>query len=467
MRRIALQGFLVITLFVTLTAAGTAIASPQPRPVCGTCGTSFERVAGDQGIPVNVTESTATVYAHENGSATWVVTNRLEQPAESPAALEDVSRTAATAGRGLPDANGEESITFVTTSVEGGNVTLRFREEGAFERRLGLTVVDALHSDGVRGGWILNADRFAIVGPSGTEVVNDPGETIGRDDPDSDGIPEVDGRRVTWHGSVTERYGSVFHEDLYVVFGPSETSERRVDGAVALATAPIWFGNVQSFVVPGLAVYGLLLVGVAAATSVAGRGGTNRFGGIVAGLGLVGVAVSFVAQFVDEPAWFGSLAAVYLVTGVVARRRPDQLRSIQGALRVAVLSVFAAALVIHGHSLLGGPAGWEAVRSLERAVYHLPIAIAPAFGLAVARTREHKSPWEAVGAFGGAASTFLLAGMVFVPVATRPHGLVIIATVGGAILAAALSLPLAVLAARVWSSSHVDGTVDPRPGSDD
>jgi F0F1-type ATP synthase assembly protein I len=50
--------------------------------------------------------------------------------------------------------------------------------------------------------------------------------------------------------------------------------------------------------------------------------------------------------------------------------------------------------------------------------------------------------------------------MVFVPFDSRPWGLILIFTVGGAILAALLGLPLAVLAVRRWTAdfTYSDGT---------
>lgn len=472
MRRVSVQVSLVIAFVFLLAVVGTTVASPQPRNVCGACGESFERVAVDQGVAVNVTESTATIHVYENGTATWIVTNRVNQSAvdqfaKSPESLERVSRAAVTSGWGLPDVDDGESVELRSTSVDDRNVTIRFRQTGASEANLGLTVVDTLHSEGVRGGWILNADRVTVVGPPGTEVVNDPAGAIDREYTTAKAIPEVDGRRATWRGSTTDRYEATFHDDLYVVYGPSETGGLRVDGAVALATAPIWVDNVQSYVVPAVVVYGLLLVGVAAAARRTGPGRIDRLGASVAGLGLVGVVAAITAQAIHEPSQFGGIAAVYLVTGAVARRRPARLQSVRRALSVAAVSVFTAGIVLLATTFLGRPTHWTVVSSLKQAVYHLPVAVAPAFGLAVARARDRRRAWELVGAFGGAALAFLLAGMALVPVATRPFGLVILFTVGGAITAGVLSVPLAALTARIWSNHHAGEAADRRSPADD
>jgi len=120
-----------------------------PDNVCGACGDAFEDVASEQGVPVDVTHSTATVFIHENGSVTWVVINRVNQSAadqlaESPAALHRVAWAATTEGYGHP-AGTRVPRTSVTASVDGRNVTLRFRERAASESRLGLTVAGTLH----------------------------------------------------------------------------------------------------------------------------------------------------------------------------------------------------------------------------------------------------------------------------------------------------------------------------------
>ena len=68
---------------VALSVFGPSAAAPPPRPLCDACGDAFERTAEAHGVVLTVERSTATVAVHENGSATWVVRNRL---ADSPAA---------------------------------------------------------------------------------------------------------------------------------------------------------------------------------------------------------------------------------------------------------------------------------------------------------------------------------------------------------------------------------------------
>lgn len=479
-RRITLPAVLVAALL--LVALAPALASPQPDPVCGACGSAFEDAAEEEGLAANVTNSTATVHVHANGSATWVVTNHVNQSAEDrlredPALLDRVAKRAATAGWGLPGVYDDGDLQFGSVGIDDRTITIRFVDPAAGQRHAGVLVVDYLHSDGIRGGWILNTDTFTIVGPPGTTVVNDPSAAIDREYTPANAVPTVDGRRVTWHGSAENEYGAAFYDDVYLAFGDAGTPAWRVDAALALATAPIWVDNLQTFVFPAVVVYGVLLVGVAVA---ARRGGTidvdpDRFATGVAAAGAVGVVAGVLAPTVDQPGWFAGAAAVYLVTGTAALLRPDAFRSVRGALGVGVAGLAGLAAILGGVSLAGGGfgigiggVGGSLGAMLRGVVFHLPLAIAPAFGVALARARHRGSRRASLGAFLGALASFAAAGAVFVPVASRPFGLIILFTIGGAVLAAIFSLPLAVLAARQWASIRAAGDArDDRATVDD
>jgi hypothetical protein len=464
MRRAALLIALLITTSLLLTAVAPAVASPQPDPVCGACGSSFEDIAEKQGVAVNVTHSSATVQIHANGSATWLVTNRLNESAatrlsENSALLDRVARGAATEGWGLPHVYNDGEVTFQSASIDGRTVRIRFRDPDAGKRHLGVLVVDYLHSEGVRGGWILNADRFTLVGPSEAVVVNDPEVTIDREYTPANAVPEVMDGNVTWSGSATTEYESAFYDDVYVVYGATDTSSLRVDAAVASATAPIWLDNVQAFVLPALVLYGLLLAGVTASARWATDSSidADRAAKLVAGVGFVGIVAAIFVEVMNEPSWFAGLGAIYLVTGAVALARPDALRSVRGALAVAVASVLGVGIVLLGVGLVDRSFDHVAGTVLRGMVFHFPLAVIPAFGLAVARADERDDLRSTALAFVGALASLALAGMVFVPFDSRPWGLILIFTVGGAILAALLGLPLAVLAARRWATSHPQG----------
>lgn len=466
-RRVAL-----LALFATavlLAAVAPVLASPQPDPVCGACGSAFEDAAEEEGLAVNVTNSTATVRVHGNGSATWVVTNRLNDSAadhlrEHPALLDRIANGAATTGWGLPGVYDDGDVEFGSAGIDDRTVTIRFVDHDTGEQHAGVLVVDYLHSDGIRGGWILNADTFTIVGPPGTTVVNDPSAAIDREYTPANAVPTIDGRRVTWHGSAENEHQAAFYDDVYLAFGDAGTPAWRVDAALALATAPIWVDNVQAFVVPAVVVYGVLLLGVAGA---ARRVATvdvdpDRFATGAAAVGAIGVVAGVIAPAVDQPGWFAGAAAVYLVTGSAALVRPDAFRTIRGALGIGVASLTGIAAVLGGVSLAGGGFGVGAVSSslvsmLRGVVFHLPLAVAPAFGVALARADRHESHRVSLGAFLGALASLAAAGAVFVPVASRPFGVIVLFTFGGAVLAAIFGFPLAALAARKWTNSRASG----------
>lgn len=245
--RTALLG--VLTAILLVESVAPAPASPQPLPVCGACGSSFADIAEDHGVPVEVTGSTVHVQYHENGSTEWTVTNSVNASAaerfrDDGAFLDRIAGEAARSGYVLPFADDGSYVTLQSSEVDGDTVRIRFQQTAAIERHLGLLVADELHTGGVRGGWILNADTVTLVGPPGSGVLNDPTSAV-----DGEHAPSVEGRAVTWSGSVEDRYDNIVYADVYVVFG-SDPVVGQSAGAVALASAPIVLGNLQSFVLP-------------------------------------------------------------------------------------------------------------------------------------------------------------------------------------------------------------------------
>lgn len=450
-----------------LAALGPALSSPQPDNVCGACGSPFEEAADEKGLAASVTNSTATIHVHANGSATWIVTNRVNASAadrlhENPALLDRIANHAATSGGGLPSFYDEGEVQVTAAAIEDRTVTIKFVDSNAGHRLGGVMVVDYLHSEGVRGGWILNADRFTIVGPPGTTVVNNPSAAIDREYMSANAVPIVDGRRVTWHGSAETKYEAAFYDDIYLAFGDAGIPAWRVDVALALATAPIWVDNLRTFVLPAVIVYGILLLGVAFAVRWIATTDVDpgRLAIGVTALGAIGVVAAMFAPTVNQPRWFAGIAAVYLVTGTAALARPDAFRSTRGAIGVGAVSLVAIMGVLGALSVAGGGGfGFGFIDGsvgsvLQEAIYHLPLVVAPAFGVALARASRRGSRQTSLGAFLGALASLAVAGAVFVPFASRPFGLVIIFTVGGSVLAAFFGLPLAALSARRWTSDR-------------
>lgn len=209
------RGALLFGLLLILSLVAPAAASPQPSPVCAYCSSSFEDGADEHGIAASVGESTVDVHVHENGSATWVVRNRLETGAdafrESP---EKISRV----GDGLQSRNGglASNAEFVSATVDGDTAVLVYRDPAAVDRHAGVLVVDYLHDDGNEPWYVINADRFTIHAPEGSLVTNSPDSGL------------VDEASVTWNGDSSSGYPSssaTVDGSPYVVFGPDTSSE--------------------------------------------------------------------------------------------------------------------------------------------------------------------------------------------------------------------------------------------------
>ncbi|MFD1588116.1 hypothetical protein ACFR9U_14120 [Halorientalis brevis] len=461
MSRTAAPLILLVTFVFLLGAAPAVLASPQPDPVCGACGSSFEEIADEEAIQLNVTQSTATITVHENGSATWVVRNRLAAAnatrlADHPDRVESLGQRAAADGWGLPHVYEEGTVTFQGAHLANRTLTIRFRDPDAGTRHLGILVVDYLHSDGIRGGWLSTADRFTIVGPPGTAVVNNPQAPFEGEYSEPESKPTVENRTVTWPGATgDDRWG--FYEDVYVAFSDPSTHAYHADAALALATAPIWLDNVMAFVLPAAAVYAGLLVGVSALTwrVRASAIPQDEFALGIVGLGVLGLVIAGFGALDNGPVWVAGPALIYLITGSVAAVRPACLRTLRGCLGVAAASMVGVIGLTVGYGL-GDPATEKVILgALYGATFLLPVVIAPAFGLEIARDRQ-------VHAILGGTIAFALAGMVFVPYDSRPWMLVLMLTVGGAIAAAVLSLPLAALTARVSTAteSNPESTTD-------
>lgn len=450
MRRAALCAVLLLCLLGVATSS--VLAGPQSRPVCGACGEALEESADEQGVPLTVTNSTATVRIHQNGSATWVVTNRLTESSAANLTAESgrvdrVSRTAATDGWGLPAAADDSDVQFQSAALDGQTLRIRFRDRNASERHLGVTVVDYLHTGGRGGSRYLNVDRFTVIGPEGTVVANNLTAAVEAGYSSADAVPQVTGRNVVWTDSLPT--------DVYIAFAGPGTPDRNVGAALTLASLPIWLDNVLAFVLPAVVVYGLLLKGVAvtlrraATTTIAPR----TIAASLTGLGLGGLVLAALLRATGGPAWFAGGCVVYAICGGVGLRYPSALRSVRGTLLVAGTVALALGGMILGLSLATGWPERTARAMVDWAVIHAPLSGAPAFGLAVAQADARRDGRLLVRAYLGALGTVALAGMALVPFDTRLWILVLVPSLGAALLTAVFSVPLAILAARQWVES--------------
>lgn len=250
-RRVAVLVLVVLvgTVFVGAgVAADGGATGTFARPACSACGGQFETAATDHGLDLRVDHSTATVVVHDDGSATWTVTNHVVNESavrelrRSPDRLDAIATTAARTPDRLDGSLAwnegafQTDATSTTARIDGnGTVTITFTDpSGAFRTPGGTVTVAYLHREADELSPVsdavvtVNADRITVVGPPGTVVRNDPA-----------GEPTVDGRRISWTGTVNhpnQRYASEQFDgvdDTFVVFGPSGDSP--VDWRTTLA----------------------------------------------------------------------------------------------------------------------------------------------------------------------------------------------------------------------------------------
>ncbi|MFB6222174.1 MAG: hypothetical protein ABEH86_00695 [Haloarcula sp.] len=237
---VALLCFVCAPLIGAVTPAG---AAPPPRPLCDACGESFESTAESHGVSLTVTQSNATVSVHQNGSATWVVRNRLANPSDSTRLRTNERLRTDIAERAMWDTE------FLRANVSSdGVITLRYREPGFAERSLGGTSRSGEFSEayGYRNLDGLGADRLVVTAPDGTRIGwTVPGATV------SD-----NGRQMT----LTE-----LEEGRVVTFVPRDTSLGPLLSLVAVGSllGPVMAVKTLAYVTLPAAVF-TLLVGAAA-----------------------------------------------------------------------------------------------------------------------------------------------------------------------------------------------------------
>lgn len=359
-------------------------------------------------------------------------------------------------------------LTVGAAVVDGRTVTIRFLDPAGGKRHAGVVVVDYLHSKGVGAGWIRNTETFTVVGPPGTTLLTDTDRIAG-----GGRRPADDGRRVTWRGSTGDRFEADFRDDTYLVFAPAGTPPWRVDLALGLTIAPIWIANLRAFTFPVGLLYGAFMVGVAVATRAVADFDVapDR---LAAGVAMIGGAIVLLFTVSSYSFLFGALrvsAMIYLVTGAVAVARPATFRFVRGAVGVGLLGLATGAVVfgivpIFTDAVGLATAGSPIATAARMAAGSLPVAIAPAFGVACTARWDQGTrlagglgclrPW--VGALGG----YVLAGAIVVPFGEVADGLAIVGYLALAVFLGVFSFPPALLAARIWTEQrkNVDGPVD-------
>ncbi|NHN59181.1 hypothetical protein G9466_08865 [Halorussus sp. JP-T4] len=329
---------LVATL---LAATAPAASAPPPRPLCDACGDSFEDTAASHGVDVAVDRSTATLSVHRNGSATWVVRNRLADTDGLARLRANATLRTEIADRAMWDTEFQEA-----TVSQSNVLTLRYREPEFAERSVGGVLRSGAFTEayGYRNLDGLGADSLAVVAPDGMRVGwTVPGAAVGDD-----------GRRTTL--TELDRYGFVTLVPEGATLGPVLSLL-----AVAALLGPALATNLLTRVAIPSALFGVL---VAAAC-----GGLVRFdrrvepvaeraGAMLAGLGVLAVGLALLSGGVSL---LGGAAAPVFGVGAAAiafgaalsrpgvRERLTYRRLVAGAalgVLVAAASTLAAAVAL-------------------------------------------------------------------------------------------------------------------------
>ncbi|WP_336002974.1 hypothetical protein [Halorientalis halophila] len=262
-----------LLLALALLAVVPATAAPPPESVCRPCQEGLEWSAHRHGVALDVTDSTADVRVHSNGSATWTVTSRFEdrvperyggEAAETdrnesfrdPSALATDRRLRRTIAREMADAaddNSDEEIRLRSLSANKSVITVVFREPTVGrETPAGVLLVDEFHTDGRGNGWYVDVDRLRIVGPPNTTLANDVESAVGS-------AGTVEGRTLTLTGNATDP-PSLPEEDFYLAFAPSGGwAGPLATLAIASVTVPRFLGRFLATQAPGAVVLALSL----------------------------------------------------------------------------------------------------------------------------------------------------------------------------------------------------------------
>ncbi|WP_367175133.1 hypothetical protein [Haloarcula rubripromontorii] len=386
-----------------LCIAVPAGAAPPPRPLCDACGDSFESTAESHGVSVAVTHSNATVTVDNNGSATWVVHNRLSSTEGTTQLRENESLRAAIADRAMWDA------ALLSANVSGdGVITLRYREADFAEQSIGGTVRTGEFTEayGYRNLDGLGADRLVVVAPDGMRV--------GR--PIDGATVSDDGQRMT----VTE-----LNDGRIVTFVPRETAVGPLLSLLAVGTllGPVMAVKALAYITLPTAVF-TLLIG-AAAGGVAWldwdlKRVRESAGIIFAGVGAVSTVLSFlgatgVLRLGGTVApLFGGGTSLFVCGIALSQRRIREHTSYQRVVGGAVVGAgIALGATIAAVPMVVSDGSTPPVAAL--------LVLGPAFVLLPAGYAVgHGNRWLAIKT---AAIGFVLSMLPVLPVLPTPYGL--------------------------------------------
>jgi len=406
---------LTLLCLVCVTLLGTALpagAAPPPRPLCDACGDSFASTAQSHGVSVTVTHSNATVAVHENGSATWVVHNRLSDSDGAARLRANESLRTAIADRAMWDTE------LVSANVSDGVMTLRYRETDFAERSIGGAVRTGEFTEnyGYRNLDGLGADRLVVVAPEGTRV----GWAI-------DGATvSDDGRRMTL---------TALNEGSVVTFVPRDTAFGPLLSLLAVGSllGPVIAVKALAYITLPAAVF-TLSTG-AAAGGVAWLGWDFRrirdsAGTVLAGFGTLATALSLFGAVgllrlsgIAAPLFGGGIALLLCGVGL-SRRRVRERAGYRTLVGGAVVGTGIALGATMAGAPLFAPDGFS-LQVLSALLGLGPIFVLLPVGYAVGRGNRRLAMKTAVIGFALSVVPVLPVlptpvglGVLFVPVAT-------------------------------------------------
>jgi hypothetical protein len=212
------------------------------------------------------------VTVHENGSATWVVHNRVVESDTAARLRSNETKLTVIAD----DAMWDTEFLDATISTDGV-ITMRYREPEFATRSLGGVLRSGVFTEAYGYGNLdgLGADRLTVIAPNGTHVGwTVPGATV------SD-----DGQQMT----VTQ-----FNKDGFVTFVPQDTVLGPLLSLLAVGSllGPVMAINVLVYVGLPTAVFTLLVGAIAGALSWANWEYSRIQDRAGVGLGLVGLLVT-------------------------------------------------------------------------------------------------------------------------------------------------------------------------------
>jgi hypothetical protein len=353
---------LAALLVVTAVAPAAVPASSPPEPLCSVCDDGFERAAAERGLTANVTHSEITVRVREDGTGRWTVRNRLENESvgdrlrSDPDLLYGIVDTALGDGHRKPDT---ARLSNVSADVRGRTVVVTFAYSGFADRVGGdVLLVEYFRASG-RESYGLVADRFTVVGPDGSRVVNEPASgRVGAGEATADG---ADAGEVTWvSDDEREGYGvDSYVDDTYVAFGPREGLAQDAALRVALISRslPTVLHNLALLVPAGVA----LAVGLggyrAIGSAFSGLQPPTRLARVVLGVGLLAVVHPLYAGSVplingDVPALSAAGTAYVSVGGAalavtLSRRRVPWWWLLLPAFATPLVAVIPVVLLSH------------------------------------------------------------------------------------------------------------------------